>query len=303
MEYARSRALQPVNRVGINLAGPDAAHPRDRGAEAAVARPHPRRERDLVPAVQRARSGLGPRRVAHPCGARSRAAGGSRARRSGRATRSSRGGGSGWSAPTPKRRSTAGSRSWSSTWRRRASRSGRWCRSPAKPSSTRSSSTACSCPRIIWSAVCTRVGRWRARRSRTSAAPRSRSRSRSCTRCSSTSSTRSPPRTGALDDVEISDALAQSFVELRVLRLHNWRTLSRLARGIEPGPESSLVKLAWTDMTQHLSDTALEVVGAGSPLRGEVVPAVAVVQGRVDRRRHLRGPAQHHRRADPRPPR
>ena len=28
---------------------------------------------------------------------------------------------------------------------------------------------------------------------------------------------------------------------------------SRLARGIEPGPESSWVKLAWTDMTQHLS--------------------------------------------------
>ena len=34
-----------------------------------------------------------------------------------------------------------------------------------------------------------------------------------------------------LDDVEIADALAQSFVELRVLRLHNWRTLSRLDEG------------------------------------------------------------------------
>src|SRR5437899_890073 len=33
----------------------------------------------------------------------------------------------------------------------------------------------------------------------------------------------------AIDDVEIADALAQSFVDLRVLRLHNWRTLSRLA--------------------------------------------------------------------------
>jgi alkylation response protein AidB-like acyl-CoA dehydrogenase len=76
-------------------------------------------------------------------------------------------------------------------------------------------------------------------------------------------------RRGGLDDIEISDALAQSFVELRVLRLHNWRTLSRLARGIEPGPESSLVKLAWTDMTQHLSDAALGVVGPGSPLAGK----------------------------------
>src|SRR6185437_5944278 len=61
---------------------------------------------------------------------------------------------------------------------------------------------------------------------------------------------------GGLDDVEIADALAQSFVELRVLRLHNWRTLSRLTRGLEPGPESSVTKLAWTDMTQALSARA-----------------------------------------------
>jgi alkylation response protein AidB-like acyl-CoA dehydrogenase len=71
---------------------------------------------------------------------------------------------------------------------------------------------------------------------------------------------------GLLDDPEASDALAQAFVELRVLRLHNWRTLSRLADGIEPGPESSWVKLAWTDMTQHLSESALELLGDAAPL-------------------------------------
>jgi alkylation response protein AidB-like acyl-CoA dehydrogenase len=74
---------------------------------------------------------------------------------------------------------------------------------------------------------------------------------------------------GALDDVDIADGLAQAFIELRLLRLHNWRTLSRLSRGEEPGPESSLVKLAWTDMTQHLSSLALGVVGAASPLAGQ----------------------------------
>ena len=73
---------------------------------------------------------------------------------------------------------------------------------------------------------------------------------------------------GRLDDVEVADGLAQAFVELRVLRLHNWRTLSRLGRGLEPGPESSWVKLAWTDMTQHLSATALDVVGPGAPVWG-----------------------------------
>jgi alkylation response protein AidB-like acyl-CoA dehydrogenase len=71
---------------------------------------------------------------------------------------------------------------------------------------------------------------------------------------------------GLLDDVDIADALAQSFVELRVLRLHNWRTLSRLSKGIEPGPESSVTKLAWTEMTQAMSARALDVVGAAAPL-------------------------------------
>jgi alkylation response protein AidB-like acyl-CoA dehydrogenase len=70
----------------------------------------------------------------------------------------------------------------------------------------------------------------------------------------------------AFDDVELADELAQAFVELRVLRLHNWRTLSRLTRGVEPGPESSIVKLAWSAMSQHVSDTALGVTGVAAPL-------------------------------------
>jgi alkylation response protein AidB-like acyl-CoA dehydrogenase len=69
-----------------------------------------------------------------------------------------------------------------------------------------------------------------------------------------------------LDDVDVSDALAQSFVETRVLRMHNVRTLSRLAKGIDPGPETSWVKLAWTDMTQALSTRGLELTGDASPL-------------------------------------
>ena len=68
-----------------------------------------------------------------------------------------------------------------------------------------------------------------------------------------------------LDDPEIADGLAQAFVALRVLRLHNWRTLSRLGRGLEPGAESSWVKLAWTDMTQLLSEVAL--LGSRDPRR------------------------------------
>jgi len=76
-------------------------------------------------------------------------------------------------------------------------------------------------------------------------------------------------RRDKLDDPAVVDHLAQAYVELAVLRLHNWRTLSRLARGEEPGPESSWVKLAWTDLTQHLSEAALDVVDPESPLWGK----------------------------------
>jgi alkylation response protein AidB-like acyl-CoA dehydrogenase len=66
---------------------------------------------------------------------------------------------------------------------------------------------------------------------------------------------------GALEDPVVADALAQSYIDLGVLRLHNLRTLTRLGRGEEPGPESSWVKLMWTTMTQHLSETGMAVTG------------------------------------------
>lgn len=75
-------------------------------------------------------------------------------------------------------------------------------------------------------------------------------------------------RRGALDEPEIADGLVDAYVSLLVLRTHNWRTLSNLARGGQPGPESSWVKLTWSQMTQQLSQTALEVLGPDAPLWG-----------------------------------
>lgn len=66
---------------------------------------------------------------------------------------------------------------------------------------------------------------------------------------------------GMLDDPLIADDIADAFVHLRLLRLQNWRTLSALGRGDEPGPESSIVKLTWSEMTQHLSAVALRILG------------------------------------------
>ncbi len=58
-----------------------------------------------------------------------------------------------------------------------------------------------------------------------------------------------------------------------MLRLHNWRTLSRLTKGIEPGPESSITKLAWTDMTQ---------APVGARARGASAPAAPLWWGADD---------------------
>ncbi len=74
---------------------------------------------------------------------------------------------------------------------------------------------------------------------------------------------------GRLDDPVVADALADAYVALVVLRTHNWRTMSKLARGESPGPESSWVKLTWSDMTQHMSEAALSVVGPSAPLWGQ----------------------------------
>jgi alkylation response protein AidB-like acyl-CoA dehydrogenase len=83
-------------------------------------------------------------------------------------------------------------------------------------------------------------------------------------------------RAGVLDDPAVARLLAAGFVELRTLRMHNLRTLSRLARGELPGPESSVVKLCWSNMTQLLSEIPLTILGEDAALFGDV-------PGNVDR--------------------
>jgi alkylation response protein AidB-like acyl-CoA dehydrogenase len=73
--------------------------------------------------------------------------------------------------------------------------------------------------------------------------------------------TRSCRRRRLLDDPLVRQRLAQSWIEVEIFRLHNARTLARLARGEELGSESSLVKLCWAGMSQRLHETAVAVLG------------------------------------------
>jgi len=71
---------------------------------------------------------------------------------------------------------------------------------------------------------------------------------------------------GAFDDHRLRGRLADAAVEVRLFQLHNWRTLSRLAKGQAPGPEGSALKLYWSEMSKRLHDTAMAVLGGASPL-------------------------------------
>ena len=63
------------------------------------------------------------------------------------------------------------------------------------------------------------------------------------------------------DDPLVRQKLAQSWMEVEIFRLHNARTLTRLARGEQIGPESSIVKLFWTEMSQKLAEHAGSIFG------------------------------------------
>ena len=66
---------------------------------------------------------------------------------------------------------------------------------------------------------------------------------------------------GRTGDPVVRQAIARAHVDVEIMRLLNCRTLTRLERGLEPGPESSIVKLFWASLTQRIHELALAVEG------------------------------------------
>jgi alkylation response protein AidB-like acyl-CoA dehydrogenase len=62
-------------------------------------------------------------------------------------------------------------------------------------------------------------------------------------------------------DPRVRQEIARGWIDVEIMGLMNCRTLTRLERGQEPGPESSLVKLLWAGMTQRLHELALALEG------------------------------------------
>jgi len=62
-------------------------------------------------------------------------------------------------------------------------------------------------------------------------------------------------------DRVLRQRLAQHAIEVEITRLNNWRTLTRLQRQEPLGPEASFVKLFWSEMSQRMHDTLMELLG------------------------------------------
>lgn len=71
---------------------------------------------------------------------------------------------------------------------------------------------------------------------------------------------------GAFEDTRLRRRLAEAYVEVRLFQIQNWRSLSKLARKEEPGPEGSVSKLYWSEMSQRLHSLAMDVLGPAAPL-------------------------------------
>ncbi len=115
-----------------------------------------------------------------------------------------------------------------------------------------------------------------------------------------------------VDDPGLRQRLVQIHIEGELLRLLRLRTVTAAIQGTQPGPEASIRKVFADEHGQRLMTLALDLAGAGGLVddvgpfgeRGRhVALRLPVRPGADHRRRHGRGPAQHHRRAGPRPPR
>jgi len=77
-------------------------------------------------------------------------------------------------------------------------------------------------------------------------------------------------------DPLVRQALVEAHLRCELLRFLRLRSLTALSKGTRPGPESSVVKLAYARYMQHLTSTALHVQGATGMLAGEHLPAGGV---------------------------
>jgi alkylation response protein AidB-like acyl-CoA dehydrogenase len=77
---------------------------------------------------------------------------------------------------------------------------------------------------------------------------------------------------GRIDDPYVRDRLGAFQLDVEGLRITNLRAVSKLAKGI-PGPEGSMAKLLWERVQQAMGEFAVELLGAaGQVMEGSHTP-------------------------------
>jgi alkylation response protein AidB-like acyl-CoA dehydrogenase len=70
-------------------------------------------------------------------------------------------------------------------------------------------------------------------------------------------------------DPVVRQKLAQAYIRVELMRLNNYRSITRQLRGAPPGPEASLDKLYWSEMHKWLQDVGQEMLGLHAQLSPE----------------------------------
>lgn len=63
------------------------------------------------------------------------------------------------------------------------------------------------------------------------------------------------------NDPVLRDQLARHYIDVEITRLNNWRTLTRSQKQLPLGPEASFIKLFWSEMSQRMHETLMELLG------------------------------------------
>lgn len=67
-------------------------------------------------------------------------------------------------------------------------------------------------------------------------------------------------------DPVIRQKLAEAYIRVDLMRLNNYRAMTKQLRGQAPGPEASLDKLYWSEMNKWLQEIGQEILGPFSQL-------------------------------------
>ena len=80
----------------------------------------------------------------------------------------------------------------------------------------------------------------------------------------------------AIEDPHVRQKLGEIYAEIEVLRYASLRLLSRLEKGLRPGPEASISKLHYSELDKHVQELFLDILGPYGLQTGGLPPEYAM---------------------------